>query len=100
MSAAPAIGPLRHLWQALPRGLRREALFSVTAWLAPRIARPEPAGQGRAGQFDGGGVFRRRKRPWFWNAPSMCAVRRYHFNFRNAISTACSRTCTSSFVAS
>jgi hypothetical protein len=30
----------------------------------------------------------------------ICAVRRHHFSFRNAISTACSRICTCSFVAS
>lgn len=46
MSATPNSSLLRRAWQVLPRNLRREALFSATAWLAPRVRRPEPAGQG------------------------------------------------------
>ncbi|MBP0444397.1 glycosyltransferase [Roseomonas sp. SSH11] len=34
---------LHRLWSLLPRSARREALFSVTAALAPRIASPAPA---------------------------------------------------------
>ncbi|UFN48339.1 glycosyltransferase family 4 protein [Roseomonas sp. OT10] len=37
---------LRRAWEALPRGLRREALFGTMAALAPRPTRPEPDGQG------------------------------------------------------
>lgn len=37
---------IRRLWTLLPRKLRREALFSTMAALAPRIDRPEPDGQG------------------------------------------------------
>ncbi|WP_043833147.1 glycosyltransferase [Muricoccus aerilatus] len=33
---------LRSVWSRLPRGARREALFTLTAALAPRIARPAP----------------------------------------------------------
>ncbi|WP_424137199.1 glycosyltransferase [Roseomonas chloroacetimidivorans] len=33
---------LHRLWSRLPRSARREALFSLTAALAPRIARPAP----------------------------------------------------------
>ncbi|MFC0389215.1 glycosyltransferase [Muricoccus vinaceus] len=33
---------LHRLWSSLPRRARREALFSLTAALAPRIARPAP----------------------------------------------------------
>lgn len=40
------MSPLHRLWQALPRGLRREALFGGAALLAPRPARPEPQGAG------------------------------------------------------
>lgn len=40
------MSPLHRLWQALPRGLRREALFGGAALLAPRPARPEPDGAG------------------------------------------------------
>ena len=36
----------RRAWVALPRGLRREALFGGAALLAPRPARPEPDGAG------------------------------------------------------
>ena len=36
------MSPLRALWSRLPRGARREALFSLTALLAPRIDRPTP----------------------------------------------------------
>jgi len=36
----------RRAWQALPRGLRREALFTVQAALAPRPDQPGPDGQG------------------------------------------------------
>lgn len=46
MSTTPNTSSLRRVWHALPRDLRREVLFSVTSWLAPRITRPEPAGQG------------------------------------------------------
>ncbi|SHI56198.1 Glycosyltransferase involved in cell wall bisynthesis [Roseomonas rosea] len=34
---------LHRIWSLLPRSARREALFSFTAALAPRIARPDPA---------------------------------------------------------
>jgi glycosyltransferase involved in cell wall biosynthesis len=37
---------IRRLWALLPRKLRREALFSAMAALAPRIDRPEPDGHG------------------------------------------------------
>lgn len=40
------MSPLRRLWSLLPRSARREALFGATAILAPRIARPEPRGEG------------------------------------------------------
>ncbi len=40
------MGALHRLWSLLPRGARREALFGATALLAPRIARPEPPGEG------------------------------------------------------
>ena len=33
---------LHRIWSLLPRSARREALFSLTAALAPRIARPAP----------------------------------------------------------
>ena len=33
---------LRRIWSRLPRSARREALFTATALLAPRIARPAP----------------------------------------------------------
>ncbi|MBP0494677.1 glycosyltransferase family 4 protein [Pararoseomonas indoligenes] len=36
------MSPLRRIWTLLPRSARREALFSLTALLAPRIARPAP----------------------------------------------------------
>ncbi|MBO1080893.1 glycosyltransferase [Roseomonas haemaphysalidis] len=37
---------IRRIWTLLPRKLRREALFGGMALLAPRIARPEPDGEG------------------------------------------------------
>ena len=36
------MSPLRFVWSRLPRSARREALFSIAAALAPRIARPAP----------------------------------------------------------
>lgn len=36
------MSPLRFIWSRLPRRARREALFTATAALAPRIARPAP----------------------------------------------------------
>ena len=33
---------VRAIWSRLPRGARREALFTLTAAFAPRIARPAP----------------------------------------------------------
>jgi glycosyltransferase involved in cell wall biosynthesis len=37
---------IHRAWSLLPRRLRREALFSLMAWRAPGIARPEPDGAG------------------------------------------------------